>query len=210
MFFLSLFLSEPWFGRTTKETSGSVSWLALLEFSHFKENDSLSFKTGIEGKQPATWLKVGMAVWDRAGDGCPCRPAQTQAGRQMPQQLPAPRILKTNTSPTETLLGWSWLGGGYRGDLAHTLLIQRIFKTQICLKSLTLPSHKHRFTPKRLTLLFHYPPPPLSFKTINISTPIILSCSSCSHTVTLIRSSRVSKHDVEIWETAWSHHSLIL
>lgn len=71
-FFLSLFfLSEPWFGRTTKETFGAVWWLTLLEFSHFKENHSLSFRTGMGGKQPAPWLSAGKAVWDRAGDGFP-------------------------------------------------------------------------------------------------------------------------------------------
>lgn len=77
--FLSLFLSEPWFGRTTKETFGVVLWLVLLEFSHFKENRSLSFRTGIEGKQPAAWLS-GKAVWDRAGDVCPLQ-ASSGSGR---------------------------------------------------------------------------------------------------------------------------------
>lgn len=87
--FLSLFffLSEPWVGRTTKETFGTVWWLALLEFSHFKENHSLSLRTGMEGKQPAPWLSAGKAVWDRAGDAPPPTAGQLrlrlrQVGRQ--------------------------------------------------------------------------------------------------------------------------------
>lgn len=98
--FLSLFffLSEPWFGRTTKETFGAVWWLALLAFSHFKENHSLSLRTGMGDKQPAPWLSAGKAVWDRAGDGCPLagqlrlRQVGRQASRADASAGPSPQI----------------------------------------------------------------------------------------------------------------------
>lgn len=98
-FFLSFFfLSEPWFGRTTKETFGAVWWLALPAFSHFKENHSLSLRTGMGDKQPAPWLSAGKAVWDRAGDGCPLagqlrlRQVGRQASRADASAGPSPQI----------------------------------------------------------------------------------------------------------------------
>lgn len=141
-FFLSFFfLSEPWVGRTTKETFGTVWWLALLEFSHFKENHSLSLRTGMKGKQPAPWLSAGKAVWDRAGDGPPCRPAQAQAqaqaGRQAGQQgrclcwSQLPDCWRPTLPTLRLSLGGPRCEGGCGGYLAYTFLIQRTFKVRI-------------------------------------------------------------------------------
>lgn len=97
-FFLSFFFCQSPGLEGQQRKLGAVWWLALLASSHFKENHSLSLRTGVGDKQPAPWLSAGKAVWDRAGDGCPLagqlrlRQVGRQASRADASAGPSPQI----------------------------------------------------------------------------------------------------------------------
>lgn len=139
---------------------------------------ALSFGTGIEGRQPAAWLKAEEVVQDTAGVAAPCSPAQAQTGRQANRadtssrsQLPG--CWKPTLLPRRLSLGGPGLGvGAVVTWHTHFSYNEGYSRSQICLKSLTLSSHKHRFAPKfccfSTHIHTHHPRPLLKPDSINL------------------------------------------